>query len=144
VLPTEDVSRQRAEAERDYWRKQAEGFNRRQQDRDRLEQSEAERRARSQPQPVYADAGAPVWYGTPGVRPWPGQGGQFFPPPFAPPFPPPFPPSHGGSFFPPPNGAVTLPAPIQGNGGSAYSSTPGAVQGRATGGLIGSGFATGR
>lgn len=123
VLPTEDAARQRADAERDYWRKQAEGFNRRQQDRDRLDQAEAERRARSQPQPVYADAGAPVWYGTPRVRPWP---------------------PHGGSFFPPPNGVVTLPAPVQGNGGSAYSSSPGAVQGRATGGFIGSGFATGR
>ena len=36
------------------------------------------------------------------------------------------------------------PAPVQGNGGSAYISSPGAVQGRATGGFIGSGFATGR
>ena len=57
------------------------------------------------------------------------------PPAFPPAFPPPFPPS---------NGAVTQPAPVQGNGGSAYVSSPGAVQGRATGGFIGSGFATGR
>jgi hypothetical protein len=123
VLPTQGAARQRADAERAYWRKQAEDFNRRQQDRDRLEQADAERRARSQPQPVYADAGAQVWYGTPRVRPWP---------------------PHGGPFFPPLNGAVTLPAPIQGNGGSAYTSSPGAVQGRPTGGFIGSGFATGR
>jgi hypothetical protein len=131
VLPTEGVARQRADAEREYWRKQAEGFNRRQQDRDRLEQADAERRARSQPQPVYADTGAPVWYGAPRVRPWPGHGGPYFPPTFPPP-------------FPPANGAVTLPGPVQGNGGSAYTSSPGAVQGRATGGFIGSGFATGR
>ena len=123
VMPTEGVTRQRADAEREYWRKQAEGFNRRQQDRDRLEQAEVERRARSQPQPGYADVGVPVWYGTPRVRPSP---------------------VHGGSLFPPFNAAVTLPAPVQGNGGSAYVSSPGAVQGRATGGFIGSGFATAR
>ncbi|RPH45614.1 MAG: hypothetical protein EHM87_05605 [Burkholderiales bacterium] len=130
TLPKEGAARQRADAEREYWRKQAEGFNRRQQDRDRMEQAESERRARAQPQVVFADAGRPVWYGAPTLRPWPPHGG--------------LPPGVGPSGPYPQPDPRPLPGPIQGSGASSYSSSPGAVQGRATGGFIGSGFATGR
>jgi len=134
TLPKEGAARQRADAEREYWRRQAEGFNRRQQDRDRIEQAESERRARAQPQVVFADAGRPVWYGAPTVQPWPPHGGLPVPPGFVPP---------GVGPYPQPE-PRPLPGPIQGSGASSYSSSPGAVQGRATGGFIGSGFATGR
>jgi hypothetical protein len=134
TLPKEGAARQRADAEREYWRRQAEGFNRRQQDRDRIERAESERRARAQPQVVFADAGRPIWYGAPTVQPWPPHGGLPVPPGVGPP---------GVGPYPQPE-PRPLPGPIQGSGASAYTSSPGAVQGRATGGFIGSGFATGR
>ncbi|MFM1990430.1 MAG: hypothetical protein RJA99_3387, partial [Pseudomonadota bacterium] len=126
ALPPQTASAQRAQAERDYWRQQSEAFDRRQQERDRLAAAEAERRERARPpQVVVADGRHGVWGWGPGVAP-------------RPPFPRP----------PVDNGLGPQPAPLPGpygsNGSSAYTSSPGAVQGRPTGGFIGSGFATGR
>jgi hypothetical protein len=126
TLPAQGVASKRADAEREYWSRQAERFNRRRQDRDRLDQAEAERRALIPPQGMYAEAGRPIWYGSPTVRPWPPHGVRPLPP-------------HGGVVVPQP-----LPGPFQSDGSSPYTSSPGAVQGRPTGGFIGSGFATGR
>lgn len=128
VLPPQSAAAQRAQAERDYWRRQSEAFDRRQQERDRLAAAEAERRARAQPpQVVVAEGRYGVWG-------WGPVG------PHRPPVVMPRPPVDNG-LGPQP---APLPGPYGSNGGSAYTSSPGAVQGRPTGGFIGSGFATGR
>ena len=127
ALPPQSASSQRAQAERDYWRRQAEAFERRQAERDRLAAAEAERRERARPpQVVVADGRYGVWGWGPAVPP-------------RPPVVRPLPVDNGLGPQPAP-----LPGPYGSNGGSAYTSSPGAVQGRPTGGFIGSGFATGR
>ncbi len=55
LAPQDAATRQRAEAERQYWRKQADAFVRRQQERDR----EAERAARERPAPTVVLAELP-------------------------------------------------------------------------------------
>lgn len=127
ALPPQGASAQRAQAEREYWRKQAEAFEKRQQERDRLAAAEAERRERARPpQVVVADGRYGVWGWGPAVppRPLPIPRGTV-----------------DNGFGPQP---APLPGPMGSNGSSAYTSSPGAVQGRPTGGFIGSGFATGR
>lgn len=127
ALPPQTASVQRAQAERDYWRRQAEAFERRQLERDRLEAAEAERRERARPQQVVvADGRFGVWGWGPAVIV---------------PRPPIVRPPVDNGLGPQP---APLPGPYGSNGGSAYTSSPGAVQGRPTGGFIGSGFATGR
>jgi hypothetical protein len=127
ALPPQSASAQRAQAERDYWRRQAEAFERRQRERDRLTALEADRRdAVRAPQTVVLDSRYAVRGWGPAV-------------PLRPPLPRPAPVDYGLGLQPAP-----LPGPQGSNGGSAYTSSPGAVQGRPTGGFIGSGFATGR
>lgn len=110
VLPQDSAARRRAEAEREYWRRQAEGFERRQRDRDR----ELERAQRVRPPQtivVQADLGRRGVY----------HGYGWVPPDV-----------HGG-FGTMPGVPPAAVHPI-------YSSSPGAVQGRSEGGFIGSGF----
>jgi hypothetical protein len=110
VLPQDSAARQRAESERDYWRRQAEGFERRQRDRDReLERERAVRTPRTII--VQADLGRRAAYHGYG---W-------------------VPPDVNGGF-------VTLPGVPVGAVQPGYSSSPGAVQGRSQSGFIGSGF----
>ena len=106
------ASRERADAERDYWRRQAEGFEQRRRERDR----QAERARLEPPRPpMGAD-----WDGGPYRWVHPGYG------------------------WLPASGAAVVPGALWGGVSPAYGTSPGAVQGRATGGFIGSGFSTAR
>jgi hypothetical protein len=110
LLPQDGAARQRAEAERAYWRQQADGFERRQRDRERdLERGQ---RVRT-PQTIIVQAdhrrrGVYHGYG------W-------------------MPPEMYGGFSAVPGLTSMAVQPV-------YSSSPGAVQGRAEAGFIGSGF----
>ena len=112
LAPQDASTQRRAQAEREYWRGQADAFAKRQRERER----DADRAAReAAPTTTLVVAG------------WPRRAVVG--------------PLHG---WPPPD--VAYPAvPLAGHGVSgAYTSSPGAVQGRSTGGFIGSGFATAR
>lgn len=131
VLPSESVSARRAQAEREYWSRQNEAFERRQRDRARLAAAEEERRESARQAPVVViDGRQSGWYAPSRLPNHP-----------RPPVPVPLPAPVDYGLGPQP---APLPGPYGSNGGSAYVSSPGAVQGRPTGGFIGSGFATGR
>jgi hypothetical protein len=128
-LPQDGVARQRAEAEREYWRRQADAFNRRQQERER----ETERVRADGPSTtvVFADPyprrvvrnqwGWPQ-YESVSVLPAPAWGPV------------------GLGWGSTPMGS----AGSFGAAGSGYVGSPGAVGGRSSGGFIGSGFSTAR
>jgi hypothetical protein len=106
------ASRQRADAERDYWRRQAEGFEQRRRERDR----QAERARREPPRPpMGAD-----WDGGPYRWVHPGYG------------------------WLPASATAGVPGALWDGVSPTYGTSPGAVQGRAAGGFIGSGFSTAR
>ena len=112
TLPPAAPSSERAAAEREYWRGQAEAFERRRLER---EQSVArERDARRAPTVVIAQVPQRAVYHGYGWLPDDFGGGPA-----------------GGAF-------------VGGFGSPIYGSGPGVVQGRSTGGFIGSGFATSR
>jgi hypothetical protein len=116
LAPQDAATRQRAEAEREYWRKQADGFVRRQQERDR----EAERLARERPSPSIAFVEwprRPAYHG----HGWPLPADAVYPAL----------PTWGYGAY----GGYGV--------SGAYTSSPGAAQGR-SGGFIGSGFSTAR
>jgi hypothetical protein len=118
LAPQDAAMRRRAEAEREYWRKQADAFVERRQAREREREAERARRERPSPTVVFADlprrAASHDGYGY----------------------------DYGG----PPRPEVAYPAApfaAYGASGTHASLPPGAVQGRG-GGFIGSGFATSR
>ncbi len=116
LAPQDAATRQRAEAEREYWRKQADAFVRRQQERDR----DAERAARERPSPSIAVVEwprRPAYHG----YGWPLPSDGVYPavPTWG----------YGGYG-------------VSGVSG-VYTSSPGAAQGRSNG-FIGSGFSTAR
>ncbi len=106
------AARRQADAERDYWRRQAEAFEQRRAERER-NAAQAQRERTAEPTVLVIDGrqravgGAPDWAWTVVDPSLPG-----------------LPPSALGP--------------------SVYGSSPGAVQGRSTGGFIGSGFSTAR
>lgn len=113
TLPQDADARERAQAERDYWRRQAEAFEKRRVERERDERqtTPAGRTTVVVAEPYPRRYASNIWG-------WPQYEGVVATP------------------LPGVVGGVPV-APV-------YGTSPGAVQGRSTGGFIGSGFATAR